>query len=209
MSAASPIVICNRALTACGGNTIVSFNDATTEAKLCNLHYPTLRDAVTAAYQWTHAIKRFGPLVADAAAPPYGFSYQYVLPADLLTLTFVQLADRRTQIPEYELEGNRLLANIGSGIFIKYIARVTDTTTFVQLYTEALVARLAAEFAIPLAESKTLAQLHYQLYERKVDEAAAVDGLQSRNRATTAVKHLRARFGGGYGAMGSFYSAGG
>ena len=167
MSAASPIVICNRALTECGGNTIISFNDSTTEAKLCNLHYPTIRDAVTAAYQWTHAIKRFGPLTPEAAAPVYGYSYSYLLPADLLTLTEVQLDGNggyRRQIPEYEIEGGHLLANIGSGVFIKYIAQVTDTTKFVQLYTEALVLRLAAEFAIPLAESKGLATLHYQLY---------------------------------------------
>jgi hypothetical protein len=207
MSASSPVVICNRALTACGANTIVSFGDGTTEANLCALHYPTVRDAVTAAYQWTHAIKRFGPLVPDAATPAFGFTYQYILPSDLLTLTAVHLDDRLRQIPEYEVEGGRLLTNIGSGLFIKYIAQITDTTRFVQMYTEALIARLAAEFAIPLAESKTLAQFHFQAYERKVDEAAAVDGLQGLNKRTNTVNHLRARFGDPR-HVGGFYSAG-
>ena len=207
MSADSPIALCNAALTLCGGNTLLSFLDGTKEAKLCNIHYERLRDAVTAEAQWTHATTRFGPMVPDTTPPVYRYSYQYLLPVDLLTLVEASPDQRgHYQIDDYEVEDNRLLCNHGGGVYIKYIRRVTDTTKFVMLYTEALVARLAAELAIPLAESRSLQQQHFALYRAKVDDAMAADGMQGRNKATAVRGARNARYSEGPGR--GFYTAG-
>ena len=205
MSASSPIAICNAALTLSGGNTILSFQDDTTEAKLCNIHYPRLRDVVTAAAQWTHATKRFGPLVPDVATPPYGYTYQYTLPSDLFEV-IEATTNGRYEIEDYAIEDKKLLANVGSGIFIKYIGRVEDTTRFVMLFTEALTARLAAELSIPLAESRSLEAQHMNIYKAKMDEAMAQDGLQGRNKPTRVRNAARARFADG--STPGFYSWG-
>lgn len=209
MSAASPIAICNRSLTLVGGNTITSFLDGTREAKLCSLHYASVRDAVTEAYNWSHARARAGPLVPDATPPAFGYSFRYLLDVGMLTLQWAGTDPEGVhQLPRYEVEGGYLLCNEGAGVRIRYLQRVEDTTRFTHLFTESLVARLAAELAIPLAESKALAAQQFKLYQGKVDEAAAVDGQQGRNTPTTAVRHQIARWGGGRGTPG-FWRAGG
>lgn len=209
MSASSPVSVCNQALTGVGANTITSFADGSNEARLCNLHYAQTRDSVTTAYRWGFATRRFGPMTPEPDPPVYGFSHSYLLPPDLLELQFATTdsAGRMPfQIDRYEVEGGKLLCDVAAGLYIKYTARITDTTTFAQLYTEALIARLAAELAIPLAESKSLQAQYFKIYEAKVRDAAAVDNLQGRNRPTTMVNAKRARFAAG--ATPGFYSVG-
>ena len=215
MSAASPVALCNRALLEVGGNTIVSFLDETTESRICALIYEPIRDAVTQAYNWAHARARAGPLALLATSPIFGWTFQYKLPVELLTLQWAGTSGGRNwryepQI-EYEVEGRNLLCNVGEGVYIRYLKRVTDTAEFSSLFTEALVARLSAELAVPLSESRSLAQQHFQLFQAKIDEAAAVDGQQGRNMPTSAVRHQYARWTGGgqYGALpGGFYNWG-
>ncbi len=207
MSASSPVAICNRSLTLLGGNTITSFEDDIVEAKLCNIHYTQVRDAVTSAIEWTFATKRAGPLTPDAQAPLFGYSFQYTLPSDLMLLLFATTqAHGDHEIARYVIEGGKLLADVGTGVYIRYNARITDTTKFVQPYTEALVARMAAELAVPLTESRTLQGQFFKIYQAKLDEAAAVDNLQGRNIPTRTVRHQRARWSGGYSG---FDAAGG
>ena len=201
MSAESPVAICNRALIAVGANTITSFNDGSIEAKVCSIEYDQLRDSVTMAYEWSHARKRAGPLNPETEVPKGGYSFQYILPPDLLKLFYTGTnANQDHQLQEFSLEGGKLLCNVGSGIFIRYIGVVTDTTKFVQLFTEALVARLAAEIAMPLAESRSLQADLMTIYNRKVEEGAAVDGTQGINDHTVMTRATRARWqGGNYG----------
>jgi hypothetical protein len=47
---------------------------------------------------------------------------------------------------------------------------------------EALISRLAAEFAIPITGSRTLAEMHFALYERKLAEARSIDGQEGTPR---------------------------
>ena len=198
MSASSPVALCNRALTLVGANTITSFLDDKLEARLCSTHYPQVRNAVTQAYNWSHSRARFGPMTAESTAPTFGFSYSYLLPADLIQLLWAGTDPNGIkQLDVYEVENNRLLADVGEGVNILYQRIIEDTTKFPTLFTEALVARLAAELALPLAESKALADQLFKLYAAKVDEAAAVDGMQGRNQPTNTTRHMKARFGHG------------
>lgn len=197
MSAPSPVALCNRALTQVGGRLITSFADDNNEAKLCALHYEPLRDEVTTAYEWSHALARFGPMTPLAGAPPFGYDYTYQLPSGCLRVLHVTIdPDGEHEVARYAVEGQQLLADIGAGLYLRYIQRVTDTTKFTSMFTQALVARIAAELSVPLAESKSLAQQNFQLYQAKVGEAASVDGLQGRATRITVTRHRAARHRG-------------
>ena len=203
MSATSPVAIINRALIKVGGSPITSLGDGSIEAIVADANYDMVRDAVTTAYEWTHAIKRFGPMNPTGTNPPGRYSYEYTLPADFLKMVFVSNdPNENFQLKEYAVESRKLLAKIGSGINIIYIGRVTDTTKFMQLFTEAFVFRLAAEFAMPLAESNKLQLDLMDLYEQKVDEAAGVDGTQGINQQTIVTRTTRARWAGGVSGSG-------
>ena len=54
----SDVAICNGALGLLGAERIVSFQDGTTQAILCDLHYSQARDATMRAYPWNFAIAR-------------------------------------------------------------------------------------------------------------------------------------------------------
>jgi hypothetical protein len=61
---------------------------------------------------------------------------------------------------------------------ILYISKITDTSQFDPLFTEALTARLAAELAYSITGSNTLSKQMWELYESKIAEARSIDGLE-------------------------------
>ena len=172
--ASSPAAICSAALTLAGGKSITSFLDGSVEAQLSVTHYNRLRDAVTAAAEWSHATTRAGPLVALVDAPLH-WTYEYPLPAECLRVIEVMDADGDT-IESYDIEGRSILAD-DEQVYVRYVRQVTDTTAWSPLFVEAVVARLAAEFAIPLSSSRTLHEQLMRLYAAKIEEAETIDNM--------------------------------
>ena len=207
MAAASPVEVCNQALVDLGGKTIASFTEDSTEAKLCRLRYATLRDAVTMEAEWTHSTFREGPLTPLATPPVFEFTYAFQKPTDTLSVLFVSRdADGYLEV-DYAVEGEHILSDFSSP-YLKYQKRVIDPAKWPPLFTEAVIARLSAEFAIPLTKSRGLKQEFMSAYVAKRDEAGTVDNLQGRNQRTSASRHRRARWRHGAYAPG-FFKAGG
>lgn len=197
MSASGPVEICNAALLSVASNIITSFDDGTNESKVCAQFYPRVRDSLTAEHEWSHAIKLAGPLPPADAPPVFEYSYQYLLPADLLRLVWASESNvPKFQLTNYRIAGRYLMTDLSSGLYIRYIARSEDTTAFSQMFTEALIARLSAEFAIPLAESRSLSEMYNAIYRSKLEEAIAADGLQGRNQRIEVTRHVSARYRG-------------
>ena len=64
----------------------------------------------------------------------------------------------------------------GAGeLWLRYVRRVTDPNTFDELFTEALIFRLAWALAQPLTQSSTLEQLKREAFEAVMRKARSVD----------------------------------
>lgn len=176
----SEVSICNQAITWLGGTTIISLLDDSQEAKLCNANYDAVRDAVLEAHNWTFAIQRFN-LAASATPPQFGYAAAYPLPSTALRVIDVNKLSFEDPTRTWVVEDGSILTD-DSYCKCRCVVQVTDTAKFSPLFTQALAARLAADLAIPLTQSRSLQQDMWTLYTAKLKEAATIDGLQGRSR---------------------------
>jgi len=198
---ASEVDICNMALGWIGADRITSLDDDSTQANLCKLNYPRSRDAVLETRQWQFALRR-EELAPDPVPPAYYWGQRFQVPTDVLRVISVdQPASSGSdelisgivhpeQIP-WEIQGNYILCNF-EVISVLEIVRVTATASFSEGFAHALAARLAADLSIPITNSRTMQSDMWSLYQIKLDDAAATDGMQGRSQRIRS-RYLMAR----------------
>lgn len=172
----SEVAVCNGALGLLGAERIVSLDDGTTQAALCDLHYAQARDATMRAFSWNFAIARANlgaPLSSgDARAPLFDWSYAFMLPrtSQNFCLRVLTLEDN----DDYKVEGPVLMCN-SSTARIKYIKRVEAVSEWDDLFKGAVAAHLAMLLAMPITKSASMMQAMAGLYQSRLQEAYAVD----------------------------------
>ncbi len=158
------INIINRALIKLG-QPLISSTTQDPNGRLFGIVYDDIRDWMLAQHPWRFAIKRT-VLAKDVEEPISGFAYSYTLPNDFLGLyqfgkyfkspnysDNVISSDQR-----YSIEGNKILCDVDSEVYLTYMSKVEDPRKFSPSFREALIAKLAAEFAPRLKQSASLAK---------------------------------------------------
>ena len=177
---ASPVAVCNLALSWLAGNRILSLDDDSDEARHCKANYDPSRRAVLEGREWTFAVKR-AQLPALAEPPLFGWTHKFLLPSDCL-YTIGVYNPQHANIPAppqtpHRIEEREVLANIEI-IHVKYILEIIDTNRFSPLFDQCLAAHIAMNIAIPLTENAKHYDRMATLYLHNLSEAAASDGLQ-------------------------------
>ena len=186
---ASEVSICNLALTKIGEDQIISLSENSKAGRLCNLHYSTSIDAVLRSHIWNFAIKRV-ELALSTTTPAYDYAYQFALPADYIRILETNL----TNTAEWKIENGFLLADSDS-VKVRYLAQITNPNEFDALFIEAFSSRLAAELAIPLADSLNMSKMMFDLYSSKIAEARTMDAVEGTPDNIEADSWLNARVG--------------
>ncbi|TXH10045.1 MAG: hypothetical protein E6R04_06335 [Spirochaetes bacterium] len=169
---ASKTDICNRTLSKLGQPRVSNIDtDSTKAAKVVRYMYDMVRDSMLAAYPWNFAIKR-AQLAAEADAPAWGYTKQYTLPVDFLSLLEIR------GNPEYKVEGGRILTNEGAPLYILYISRITDAGLHDPLFNEAFSTRMAFEGCEEITQSNTKKQLLAEELKETLRIAYASDAIQ-------------------------------
>lgn len=171
----SLVEIYNMALAELGAEAILSTDEGSTNADLCNRFYPIVRDSVLRSHPWNCAIYR-QDLSRLVAAPIFEYTYQYQLPSDPYCLRVLGIEDE-SEDTNYKIEGRYLLTD-EDAVAIKYIGRVTDPNQFDSLLTEAIGLRLASRLALPVTGNRALAEMMEVLYRASLQEARTVDGME-------------------------------
>lgn len=146
----------------------MSLDDSSKGAKECKRCYALLRNALQRKYLWNFCKKR-ARLAAMSEAPAFGFSTQYRLPEDFLRLIDV------SGHSSWSIEGNVILTNASSPLDIIYSAKVTDTTKFDPLFTEAFSCLMAAELCEIFTQSNSKKETFMSLYQLALSEAKVTD----------------------------------
>ncbi|WP_300300931.1 hypothetical protein [Ferrovibrio sp.] len=166
--------LCCRALITLGAKPITGFDDATVEADIARHLYPSLRDALLSVHPWRFATMQANlPRLNQRPEGDYGHAFQ--LPPDFLRALSAGQPDRGRGLV-YRISGQRLECN-AEAVLLTYICR-PDESGFPPFFDLALIARLAAEFCLPLTESTTRAQLLHQLAEAEFRRAKTIDSQQ-------------------------------
>ena len=172
--ALSNIALSSRALLKLGADTIASFDEGTAEAEIAANLYPSTRDALLSAHPWSFATAQ-ATLALLAAEPVADFAYAFQLPADFLRALSAGPSGRGRGL-SYRIIERRLHTDT-SDIILSYIFRPGESE-FPPFFDQALIARLVAEFCIPLTESTSRAESLHKLAEAEFRRAKMIDSQQ-------------------------------
>ena len=184
---ASPVEICNIALSNLGDQLITSLTEANARARACNLRFNDTRDAVLRSHPWNCAMSR--ATLAVSGTPDWGYSNSFALPTDCLRVLDVEDPDT-----EWKIEGRNIVSD-GSTIKIRYIAQVTDTTLFDSTLVQAIALKLAWEIAETLTGNIDLKREMWQKYQFAISEARSNDAMEGTPEKIEADEWLLARRG--------------
>lgn len=172
--ALSGIALCSRALLKIGGDTITSFDEGTAEAEIAANLYPPTRDALLSVHPWNFATGQ-ARLARLTAAPVADFAYAYRLPPDLLRAVSAG-GDGRGRGIRFRIAERRLHADAPE-VVLTYIFRPQEAD-WPPFFDHALIARLAADFCIPLTGSTSRAEMLETLAEAELRRAKLIDAQQ-------------------------------
>jgi len=173
--ALSSIALCSRALLKLGAGSIASFDEGTAEAEVAANLFGHIRDAMLSAHPWSFATGQV-TLARLNAEPVADYAYAYQLPADFLRALSVG-AGGRGRGAEYRIAEKHLHTNLSETI-LTYIFRPNEEE-FPPFFDQALIARLSAEFCIPLTESTTRSVALNKIAEIEFGRAKTIDGQQN------------------------------
>lgn len=170
---ASEVSIVNRALRLLKVKPIASLSEQTEAGRWASDTYADARDALLQEYPWNFAIKRDG-FSASTSAPAWGYDYLYLLPSDCLRVLNIE-GEPDGATDAWKVEGGYIATDAIAPLYIRYIARITNTGLFPPAFVEALAARLAAEGAYPFTGNVAREQSMTQLYETRLAIAKRYD----------------------------------
>ena len=101
------------------------------------------------------------------------------------------------------VEGNAIITDEGT-VYLRYIRQVTDPNEMDVSFREALAARLAFEWSIPLTDDKTDHRLMEKRYERALSEARMVGAMEDLPPTVEMETWLKARYAGTSGPTGVY-----
>lgn len=169
---ASDTDIANGALAIIGDTaTVASLSppSGSIQAVHCARFYPMARDALLEMHAWDFATRRVQPALL-AETPPAPWAYAYQAPSDVLNFLSITdpsaLDDYSQGLVQYgntvgiytpqpfavelDASGNQIILTNVQYAMLRYSGRVTDTTSFGPLFTEALTWLLASKLAGPV-----------------------------------------------------------
>lgn len=171
--ALSSIALCARALLKTGCRSITSFDDGTTEAEIAGNLYEFIRDGMLSSHPWSFATGQVA-LSRLQAAPIVDYDYAYQLPVNFLRA--LSAGSGRGRGAEYRIHERRLHTN-APDVVLTYIFRPLESE-FPPFFDQALIARLSAEFCIPLTDSTSRSEALFKHADKEFKRAKAIDSMQ-------------------------------
>lgn len=143
------IDLCSLALIKLGASGISSFDDGTVEAQVASAIYPIVKDSLLSVHPWNFATaQKVIPKLSQRPVADYQNAFQ--LPPDCLRVLSAGSSGRGRGLT-YKIHGRQVLTDFDD-VTITYIYRAPEAV-YPPFFNLALIARLAAEFCIPLTDS--------------------------------------------------------
>ena len=173
--ASTAIALCSRALVKIGAQGISSFNEGTAESDVALYLYTSIRDAMLSSHPWRFATAQTS-LALLAEEPFADYQYAYSLPIDFLRAVSCG-SGRRGIGMDYRIHENKIHTN-AKQVTLTYIFR-PEELSFPPFFDQALIARLAAEFCLPLTESTSRAEYLTKMADEEFKNAKLIDAQQA------------------------------
>ncbi len=181
--AISKTIIINKALALIGAKQISDITDGTNTANLVASIYETSLKSVLSECKWNFATKRVSLPTNSTASLDYydvGEGVIYDRPTDIVTIY-----DSNPPAARWREEGDYIISD-SSGLGLRYVYFLEDTTKFPIYFIEALVDKLSADLAYQVVNSASLAEQFIRKYE-----SISLAKAQSKNSQTGIQQTMR------------------
>lgn len=172
--ALSDIALASRALIRLGAAPITSFNDGTAQAEIAGALYGPARDALISSYAWNFATTQ-SELTQLVSSPLADYKNAFQMPNDFLRVLSAGHGPKSRGLT-YRLSRDQLHTD-SEKVLLTYVFR-PEEETFPAYFDQALIARLAAEFTIPVTENTSRAEAMYRLARDEYEKARQIDAQQ-------------------------------
>jgi hypothetical protein len=172
--ALSDIALCSRALVRLGARPIASFTDPLAEAEVANFLYAPARDALLSSYHWSFATAQSN-LTKNLTAPVADFAYAYNLPTQFLRALSAGDGGRGRGL-RFRIRGT-FLETDAEAVTLTYIFRPVEADC-PAYFDSLLIARLAADFCIPLTENTSRAEALIKIAQDEFMRTRQIDAQQ-------------------------------
>jgi len=190
---ANKFQLCSRALVLVGGRKIGSFAGTSTEELVAEELYDSTLRSLLSDYRWRFA-SDYVELNRITELPIIKWTAQYHLPNDTFMLYGVYGDGQKI---EFDRVRNRILCDaMPEEQVVAHIGFQPEEVEFPPYFEAVLVYRLAAVFAIPIAEDSNKASFYEGVALRKFSQAKAIEA-QGRTPSKLPVGALRRYHGGG------------
>lgn len=177
--------IVSNAMVLLGGNTIASFDEESSEARIASNLYPTTYKALQTIHRWRFNTKQ-GSLNKLTSKPLDGYNNAFQLPVDLLYLI------RTLQPQKYDVYGTQLHTNYEE-VTIDYQYEVSENN-LPAYFIQSLEYWLASKFAIPLTGDISKAQFYAQMFEKSLRTAKFNDSTQYPQQEILSNPYVQSRY---------------
>ena len=214
MAVSSDINICNMALANLGVEPIVSFTEATQQARICGNFYTHVRDYLQGSYSWGFNKQQI-MLVRDAVSVIPGWVYIYAYPVNALNVQRVYEAvqdesgkfvervvqfgtEYGQQAPSHRLfdvqlgEKRRICTDIANA-WAECRVRVEDASLWPSAFVEVITWGLATRIALALTKSQDIAGNCNSMYQQALGLALVTDASESHGYFELPTSWLDAR----------------
>ena len=168
------IGLCSRALVKIGARPITSFSDGSAESEIASLLYEPARDAVLSSYAWSFSTGQV-QLTRLGAAPVADYAYTYQLPNDFLRAISAGQGGRGRGL-RFRIFRDTLQTD-AEEVILTYIFRAAEEEC-PSYFDTVVIARLAAEFCIPLTENTSRADVIIKMADQELARARQIDAQQ-------------------------------
>lgn len=177
------------------------------ELSACRRSYENVRNRLLQSYAWVFARKTEIPAQLSENVP--GWRYTYMLPVDCLRVIAVIGQDRRAdwdgeltcrnisdfsdkvELTDYETAGRELYAN-RDVVYVRYTAKVDDSSEWEAVFTEAFVIMLAIEVALNVVGDKNIIAILEQRLARLIEDAKLSGAIREETKLPKQRESIRA-----------------
>ena len=157
---------------------VLSRDDDAAVARWLNRNFPVQRDVLMARAPWNFAVKR-AALAVSAATPAFEWDYQYATPPDCLrVLPITRDGERDAPGIPHVVEGNFILTDASAPLYIRYIARITNTGLWSVSFCDVLSQVLAARFAHWMTGKASYQKFLLEQLPTIINDAIRLDSLE-------------------------------
>jgi len=198
---ATELEVANMALDMLKEAPITSLEQGTSPARWMQRNFKTARNMVMTTHIWKFAMKR-ATLAEDPTPPEFEWERQYRKPDDCFRVLPLRVGGALNgRLIPHQVEGDFILTNAGSPLYIRYLSVVEDPTLWPPLFVEAVACKLAARAAHFITGKQSMQELAEAKFKEAMTLAASIDSSEGTHAAQYATMYDDARY---YNSLGDY-----